>query len=486
MSVVNLSGFQPCDFRGVYGDGPDAEVSSHHAYLIGRAIARRLPFGESVLLSGDGRGSTGELLAALEAGLDRRAVNLGTGVPTPLAYLGKRIYRAYASALVTASHNPPRFNGIKIQIGPLPITPAEIADIREEVGRTRAGDRPPLVPPAKGASDSGGLQQVWRAYRDTISRVFDCAAGREIALDCMHGCYSGYAPEALRSMGYAVTAIRDGLSADFNGCTPNPAEDRNLGPLVDAVKAGRFSFGAALDGDGDRVRFVDETGCPVGNGTILALVTRHLIETGKNGGKRTVVYDQKTRLAVVGCLREAGAEPLIEKSGHTFIRTRVLQEDALLAGEKSGHFFWGGDVLYPVPAGDCGLFAIFAVDELLRRAGEPLSSLAATVPDSPFYTGDIRGLRCEGDRAALLAYIGERVDRDAYAVSTVDGVRIEARGVFAHLRASVTESHMLTAAFDAMEARSLRTVADLVLGLLPDDAGDVAEGIAARVEQLCH
>jgi phosphomannomutase / phosphoglucomutase len=475
--VLNLSGFQVCDVRGVYGLGAEAQISPVHAYRIGQSVKARIPADATVVVSGDARTSTPALLGALVSGLQRPCLCLGAGVPTPLAYFAKHLRRAYAIAIVTASHNPASFNGIKLQLGALPITPEEMAAIRNEVAKMEA----PVGTPSAAPGDKRLRQETWNAYTAAAQQAFGKGSGAALAIDCMHGCYSSYASELLTTLGHRVTALRDQRDGAFCGIEPDPAVDRNLAPLVAAVRGGNFAFGVAFDGDGDRARFVDEKGNAVDNGTALVLFVRYLMESKRDAGRRAVVYDQKTRLAVVAALRACGAEPLVEKSGHTFIRTRMLREDALFGGEKSGHFFWGGGTVYPIASGDCGLFAALAMDEVLRFFGKPLSALTAEVPDSPFYTGDIRGLRYDGDRTRLLETVANAVDRTEYRVSTDDGVRVESKDAFAHLRASVTETGMLTAAFDAADRDGLVRMVETILKALPQDAADIGQAIQTRI-----
>jgi phosphomannomutase/phosphoglucomutase len=477
--VLNLSGFQVCDVRGVYGPDAAAQVGPPLAWRLGRAVAARLPADAAMVLSGDGRGSTPALMSAFAGGLARPCRSLGAGVPTPLAYLARHRLGARAVAVVTASHNPASFNGIKLQLGALPVTPAEMAALREDVARME--DAPCVA--ADVPSDARLLQETKDAYAAAARRAFGGGEGAAVAVDCMHGCYAGIAPGLLAALGYRATALRDTPDDAFRGIEPDPAVDRNLEPIAAAVRGGPFAFGVALDGDGDRARFVDERGAAVDNGTALVLLVRWLLESGRDAGRRAVVYDQKTRLAVVAALRRCGAEPVVEKSGHTFIRTRMLRDGALFGGEKSGHFFWGGGALYPVDAGDCGLFAALAMGEVLRFFGRPLSALAAEVPGSPFYTGDIRGLRYDGDRGRLLEAVAGAVDRTACRVNTDDGVRVETDGAFAHLRASVTETGMLTAAFDAEDRDGLRRMVESILRALPPDAAGIGEAIRARVDR---
>jgi phosphomannomutase / phosphoglucomutase len=486
---LNLTAFQPCDVRGQYGESAQDQVSAVHAYLLGRVLAGTVPTDETLLLAGDGRSSTPRLLAMLEAGFGRPCLNLGPAIPTPLAYFAKSLFHSCGLAIVTASHNPARFNGFKLQVGDRPVQPGQLEQWREEVAHLYSNEIiPPFAPSTEPELFSGSAkrEEAWACYKRRCAEAFGPQPAFEmrVAVDCMHGCYSRRAGEALTEMGYDVIPIRDQLAGDFQGGIPDPAQDANLAGLSSIVSHSQAVFGFALDGDGDRARFADEKGNLLDNGTLFVLLVRFLIKSGRGQEGDKVVYDQKMRLAVVRALRDLGVEPLIEKSGHTFIRTRMLREDALFGGENSGHFFWG-DGLHPVPAGDCGLFAALAVGAMLRFFGQPLSQLAASVPLSPFYTGDIRSLRYDGNREALLAGMASMADRDRCVLGTQDGLRIETGAAFAHLRPSVTESNMLTAVFDAEDAQSLAAVRDLIIDLLPPEASNtvrlIKEAVAKRL-----
>ena len=482
--MINLAGFQPCDVRGVYGSQADAPISPLHAYLVGRSLAQFVPADQSVLIAGDGRDSTKVLLAALQAGLTRTCLNLGTQIPTPLAYFAKQQQNAYASAIVTASHNPAPFNGIKIQVADLPAQPELIASLRDHVEKEfQKGTRPPDPLPVP-LPELSIRQQLWKQYRDSLTQLCPELPSMSIVVDCMHGCYSDYAREALEAANFDVLTLRDETKGNFNSISPDPSQDKNLSGLQSAVTQKKAGLGVGLDGDGDRARFVDENGHLIDNGTMLVLFARYLLETNESAGGTTVVYDQKTRRAVVHALRAAGITPVREKSGHTFLRTRMLTENAVLGGENSGHFFWGGHNIGPVDAGDCGLLAIFVVARMLAHYQCSLGQLASRVPASPFYTGDIRGLYYPHDRTELLDDLATQAGRRGYQVDSTDGVRIESPRGFVQLRASVTEPDLFTAALDADDWHSLSGISAVLLDLLPDRAAEIAAHIQQRVEAL--
>ena len=496
VTSLNTAGFQPCDIRGEYGVDPTAQVSPALAFFVGRALAESVPRAQSLLGAGVGRAHTPILLARLEQWFGRACVNLGPQTPTPLAYFTKHARGHHSCAIVTASHNPAKFNGIKIQVGDAPPTPELLTLIRDRViqfanaesessPRREEGDgRAETNPPPLVAGYMRNAESAWDSYATFLKQMLrDPAALGRIAIDCMHGCYSRRAGEVF-TKGHRSTVLHDEVLGDFGGLVPDPAVDAHLTELTAAMQQERFGYGLALDGDGDRARLLDENGALIDNGTLVVLFVRYLLETGLSAGRTKVVYDQKMRLSVVQALRKLGAEPVMEKSGHAFIRTRTLAEKALFGGENSGHFFWGCPAVYPVAAGDCGLFAGVMAARVMQHFRQPLSALAATVDPSPFYTGDIRGLTWKGDRGALLAGMASRADRNRYAVDQTDGLRIETADAFGHLRASVTESDKLTAAFDAENIEALRSMVAELIALLPANAESIAQPIRGRVERF--
>jgi len=481
---VNLKGFQACDFRGIFGNTPDSQVSPIHAFIIGECIADLVPKGEMALVSGDGRVSTPTILGALMRAIGNKAHYIGTRIPTPVAYYYKHAKKIHSSVIVTASHNPAEFNGIKIQIGDRPITPEQMATIRNWVSQRYANGLVPHLlfhpepPPVKDASANS-------IYARFLVSLFKGKRRRaSVALDCMHGCWSGLAASIVADAGYEVNALRDKVLPDFGGAIPDPSEDSALKEISQSVARGNFLLGVGLDGDGDRVRFLDEHGKLLDNGTMMVLFVRYLIETGRCQPGARVVYDQKTRIAVVRALVDAGAKPIMERSGHTFIRKRILDEKTVFGGENSGHFFWNISHFSPFPAGDCGLFATLAAADMIQFYGMPLSELATTVACSPFYTGDIRNLRYAGNRQLLFCKIADALREKGYKPDTTDGIRIEQPDAFAHLRPSVTEPDMITAVFDADSSVALKNIAHIVCSSIPQDAKHIALTIKQKIEEL--
>ncbi len=412
-----MSIFKPCDIRGVYPD----ELDETTAELTGRAIGTELEGGDCVL-AGDVRTSTPALKSALLKGLTAAGagvIDVGT-TPTPVAYWAKSRLDADGAVIVTASHNPPEYNGVKFIIGELPVTPEDVERVRQRVeeGDFRSGSGHAVHRPVK----EDYLRWLGERYRET-------GVGLKVVVDAGNGALSTWAPEAFRAAGYEVEELFCTPDGTFPNRSANPSNPSALEAAAARTREADADFAACFDGDGDRVVFLDETGEFVPPEETLILLVRHAL--GKADGRRdAVVYDQKCTRLVPEEIREAGGRPVMERSGHAFIKRRLLQEDALLAGEASGHFF------FRELGGDDGLYAALLMGRLLGERGQSLGALRASI--SPYFISeDIRIPRPGGEAERVVERLG-----DAFAdrpQDRMDGVRIQFEGGWALVRPSVTE-----------------------------------------------
>lgn len=449
--------FKACDIRGVYGHGLTDDV----AYRIGRALGTVFA-GRSILVGGDVRLSTPALRARLVDGLlasGAAVTDIGT-VPTPAFYFGKRHLGLDAGVMITASHNPSEFNGFKIIPGELPITEDQLEAIRRtvEAGDFRSGD--------------GTLSEadVLPAYRQFIERAVPTLPGAEsfpVVVDCGSGCYSGIAPSVFSRLGYPVATLFDEPDGSFPGRSPNSADPRALGALSRLVMESGARLGVAFDGDGDRVSFIDERGRFLTIDRAIVILSRHVLETGGGG---TVVHDLKCSSVVPQSIRMHGGTAVPERSGHTFIKARMIAEDAVFGGELSGHFFYR-----ELRGGDDGLYSALLMVDIVRRSGGSLAALADSVPEFAT-TPDLR-IPIEGDRRSIIERIAEQFPGDR--VSRLDGVRVDFGDGWALARASVTEP-VITIRFEAQTGERLARIVDEFLRSVPDIRSAVDERLHAR------
>ena len=450
-----MSIYKACDIRGVVGDDLTPDLFRR----MGRGIALMMGGQRDIVVGGDLRPSTPELKAALVEGLcdkGRAVSDVGT-VPTPLVYFAKDHLPAYACAIITASHNPPQFNGLKFMVGNLPVLP-------EDVGRLRD-----LVAGPETASDSGGpagrvsTVDLVAAYEEWVLRTAEkflsaqTVAGRglKVIVDAGNGASSEIAPRVLDRLPQIeverLFCVPDGTFPDRD---PDSAVPENLRVLRARVADSGADIGVAFDGDGDRVAFVDETGAVLSADEMLVILLR--AQAARLEGER-VVYDLKCSQVVAREVKRLGAVPLMEKAGHAFIKRRMIQARAILGGEISGHYFYR-----ELHGGDDGLFSAIVGLRILQQARASLSDLRRSVPPR-FITEDVRIAYPPERTQALLAGVRDSFPKDRQ--DELDGIRVSFPCGWALLRTSITEPK-ITLRFEGENAAALEeTVADFLAPL---------------------
>jgi phosphomannomutase/phosphoglucomutase len=438
-----MSIFKACDIRGRYGADLTPEVAEQLGLAVGTELA-----GQVAVVGGDLRPSTEVLKEVLIKGMIAAGCHvIDVGVlPTPAFYFAKDYLQADGGVMVTGSHNPAGDNGFKISLGPWPITEEELASLERRMG---IGDF---------VQRAGSYErfEVIDHYETFIQSKFPAGGRLKVVIDAGNGCYARIAPQVLRELGYEVVELYCEPDGRFPGRPPNPAIAANLTTLCETVVRSGADVGAALDGDGDRVVFVDERGRVVESDRSIVLFARYLLGHGPG----EVIYDLKCSTIVQEEVCRAGGFPAMEKSGHAFIKTTLLRRKALLGGEISGHFFFGE------LGRDDGLYATLLMLHILAEEGRGLAALADTVPRYPI-TPDIR-LPCPPEETQIIVQELERsfAQETGCEISTLDGVRIAWPDGWALIRPSVTEP-LITLRFEAHSERRLAHIQEVVVARSP-------------------
>lgn len=446
-----MSIFKDCDIRGIYG----REITAADAYRTGRGLGAMLPGGAVFRVGGDVRVSTPELKEALIRGLMESGVNvedIGT-VPTPVLYYALANSNADGGATVTASHNPPEYNGIKYMIGHDPVTRA----IMDRLKGIIDGESYP--------DGAGSVVQVdvLTEYMAALKRRFSAKKALHVVVDAGNGAMSRVAPEAFRNAGYNVTELFCEADGMFPNRDPNPAEYKHLSALCAKVVEAGADFGVAFDGDGDRAVFVDEKGRAVINEKSLVLFIRRMLRDKPT----PVVYDQKSSSVIRKAVVAMGGEPMPERSGHAFIKKRFLDVGAAMAGEVSGHFFFG-ELGY-----DDGLFAALTMAEILCESDRTLSELADEIVCPPI-TPDLRVACAYADQQAWLDRVEKLAETQKCTVAKLDGVRLEFEDGWLLMRKSVT-AEQITLRAEADTAQRLKELLYMVADVLPGAVREVVD-----------
>jgi len=447
-----MNPWKACDIRGPFPD----EVSPELFRLIGQGVASGLPPGAKSLVAGDFRPSTPILKSALIEGLvmsGARVLDAGQ-IPTPIAYFAHQYFETDAVLIVTASHNPPTHNGLKLMVGGLPPLPEDFAQLRHQVDKGAFRS-------SKGSTER--LDPVPAYRQGIIERWKNLApAGRpEVVLDAGNGAWSELAPRIFAELGLPFHRLYCDVDGTYPNRSPDCARPEALAALQSEVTKTHSRLGIAWDGDGDRVAFVDETGSFATTDEVAALLIRRLL--AKQAGAR-VVFDIKLSSLVHRMVLEYGGVPIIERSGHTFIKRRMIEEECLFGCEASGHYFY-----QELRGGDDGLYSALLMIELVAEAGslrELRSSLAPL-----FVTPDLRL------PASVLPY-DEFVRRLRHLFrgareTTLDGYRFETPEGSVLVRESVTEP-VITMRLEGSSAAALRSLLAACHSTFPEVSSEIA------------
>jgi phosphomannomutase / phosphoglucomutase len=432
--------FRQYDIRGLV----DVELTPVVAHAIGRALAtvagERCGAAPRIAVGRDNRPSGERLAAAVRDGV---AMAGGTGVdvgllPTPALYLAVHQLDVQGGIQVTGSHNPPEFNGFKLLCGTDTLHGDEIQALRERIEADRV------------ASGNGTLtvdgSMLARYQEAIVSRNGPLSRPVKVVVDCGNGVASVCAERILTALGADVVPLFCESDGTFPNHHPDPTVPENLRDLQAAVRRTGAELGIALDGDGDRIGAVDEHGTIAFGDQLLILFGRDLAH--RLGTGVPVIFDVKCSNVLRDELAAVGLQPVIWKTGHSLIKAKMKELGAPLAGEMSGHIFFGGDYY----GFDDALFAAARLLAFVAREGGPLSRHLAGLPRT-FATPEIR-VDCPEDRKFAVVEDAARYFGDRYDTLTLDGVRVSFAKGWGLLRASNTQP-VLVMRFEATSESEL-------------------------------
>jgi phosphomannomutase/phosphoglucomutase len=433
--------FKAYDIRGVVGKSltPDA------CELIGRAIgteARALQC-TRLAIGRDGRLSGPELALAVARGLQASGVDvIDIGqVATPMLYFATYHLATGSGVMLTGSHNPPDYNGLKMMLAGETLAGEAIQKLKY---RIESGDF------MSGAGDYSQTD-ISGAYLDRITSDIKLKRPLGIVVDCGNGVAGAYAPELYRRLGCRVRELFCEVDGRFPNHHPDPSQPENLIDLIAALGDGDEELGLAFDGDGDRLGVVTKAGKIVYPDRQLMLFAADVLT--RNPGAR-IIFDVKSTRNLFPWIRSHGGEPLLWKTGHSLIKAKMRSTGALLAGEMSGHIFfkerWYGF--------DDGIYAGARLLEYLSAVRESDAEFAK-LPDS-VNTPELQLKLKEGENHALIAKLQKtaRFD-DAREIITVDGLRVEYADGFGLARASNTTPVMVLR-FEGDDVKALERIQD--------------------------
>lgn len=421
---ITKSIFRQYDVRGLVDRELTPEFAEHLGRAYGTYATARLGRAPVVAVGRDNRPSGSALAAGLRAGLVATgctAVDVGM-LPTPALYFAVVALGVDGGIQVTGSHNPPEFNGFKMVLDGEALHGDAIIELWELIIAERYTD---------GAGRHASDASILARYRQAIVERHHLARPIKVVVDCGNGAASLVAIETLRALGAEVVPLFAESDGTFPNHHPDPTVLENLVDLQEAVRAHGAELGIAFDGDADRIGAVDEMAQPVWGDQLLVIFGRDAVR--RFGGDVPVIFDVKCSTVLPHALTTAGARPVMWKTGHSLIKAKMKEEHAPLAGEMSGHIFFGGDWY----GFDDALFAAARLLEIVTRGPIGLSALLADLP----VTHTTPELRVDCADARKFDIVGEAAQYFSarYPVSTIDGVRIEYDDGWGLIRASNTQ-----------------------------------------------
>ena len=431
--------FRAYDIRGIVG----ATLTAQVVRAIGQALGTLAleAGGTTIAIGRDGRLSGPELSAALAEGIAASGANvIDIGmVPTPVTYFAAYHLGCGSAVMLTGSHNPPDYNGIKMVIAGSTLAGEAIQELRRRIESGRV---------AKGA---GRIEhrEIADAYLERVVGDVKLARPMKIAIDCGNGVTGDIAPRLFRQLGCEVTALYSEIDGRFPNHHPDPSQPKNLADLVALLADSDAELGLAFDGDGDRLGVVTKDGKIIYPDRQLMLYAKDVL--ARNPGA-TIIYDVKCTRLLEPWIESHGGVPLIWKTGHSFVKAKLKETGAPLAGEMSGHTFfkerWYGF--------DDALYVGARLLEIVSRERDP-SALLNALPDCPS-TPELNWTLAEGEPHALIEKLQASAPfPNAERILAIDGVRAEYADGFGLARASNT-TPVIVLRFEADTAQALERI----------------------------
>ena len=413
---ISKSIFRDYDIRGIYPD----QINESVIQKIAKAISLKC-FNEGVseiCVARDGRLSGKELLSALESSLSENGINvINTGVATtPLLYFAAKKSKFKSGVMITGSHNPKNYNGIKLIINDVPVSGVEIYNLinqNQDVSKN------------KGKITTKDFKEE---YISEIKKNININKKIKVVIDCGNGASGCIAPKLYKALGCEVISLYDEIDGNFPNHHPDPSKPENLIDLINKVKESNADLGLAFDGDGDRVGVIANNGEIVFADKILMILSKDILSIKKG----TIIFDVKCTNSLPKLIKECGGNPIMYPTGHFNIKNGIKKHNPLLAGEMSGHIFFN-DKWYGF---DDGVYSGARVLELIIKKKKSISNLNRELPQL-FSTPELNIEVSEESKFEIVKQFSSKCSLDGEKV-LIDGLRMNFKNGWGLLRASNT------------------------------------------------
>jgi len=441
--MINQAIFRAYDIRGIYPD----EIDEKSAYQIGLAFAAYVKDSgtEQIITGCDARISSPVLSRSFIRGVTDAGINiLNIGLaPVDMVYFASGSMHLPA-AMITASHNPGEYNGFKLMR-----KDADLMGINSGLSDVKK-----LIEEKRPLKSKKGLVVEKSIKNDYIEHVlgfteYDYIRPMRIAVDAGSGSVGPILGKILGKLSVNYTPLYFNPDGNFPYHEPDPKKEKNLSDLKNEVTTNHYHFGCAFDGDGDRLGMIDERGAIIWPDRYMILLSRLVL--AKNPGAK-VVFDVKVSEALIEDITAHGGIPIMCKTGHSYIKAKMIEEEAALAGEMSGHIFFR-DNFYGF---DDAFFAALKILEYLSAEDKPLSQIVAS---TPYYisTPTIQVQTTDEDKYGIVEKLTEEFKGEGYRVTDINGARVYIGDGWGLVRAS-SNTPTLVLRFEAKTQEGLNNI----------------------------
>jgi phosphomannomutase/phosphoglucomutase len=402
-----VSIFRAYDIRGIVGDTLTPEIVTQIGKSIGSEAEARGQ--KTVVVARDGRLSGPSLIAALTEGLraaGRDVIDIGM-VPTPVLYFATHYLKTGSGVMLTGSHNPPDYNGLKIMIGGDTLSGDAILALKTRIDKAQF---------VQGAGKRE-QQDIGEAYIERVTKDVKLSRPFKVVVDCGNGVAGVLAPKLIRALGCEVIELFCEIDGKFPNHHPDPSQPKNLEDVIAAVHKHKADLGLAFDGDGDRLGVIDSKGNVIWPDRQMMLYAGDILK--RNPGAK-IIFDVKCSSHLGNSITQHGGTPVMWKTGHSFIKAKIKESGALLGGEMSGHIFfkerWYGF--------DDALYTAARLLEILSKDKRPPHEVFMDLPDA-VNTPELKLDMREGEHFKFMQRIQDSLRFEDAEISTIDGVRAD-------------------------------------------------------------
>lgn len=442
---MNTEIFRKYDIRGIAETDLNSSTVGKLGFVLGEMAE-----GGSFAIGRDCRPSGKRLLENLAAGAQAAGCQvLDLGVQTtPMTYFAAWTLKPAITVMITGSHNPSSYNGFKMMKGLHTLWGKDIEDIRDRMlnEAERVFEKASPV-----------CRNVRESYMDRLRSEFSPPVSLKVAVDAGNGTGGDCAVQILKELGHRVVPLYCDADGSFPNHHPDPTVMENLRDLKEAVLKEECDLGIAFDGDADRLGIVDEKGQVIFGDRILCVLAEKVLSDNPGA---TIISEVKASSVFFSRVEELGGRALMLPTGHSIIKEGMTRENALLAGEMSGHIFFR-DRYYGY---DDALYAALRFLEIAETARGPVSSLTDSLPPVKA-TPEIREECDDNEKFRLVDKVRNILVNRGYRVNSTDGVRVEFERGWGLLRASNTQP-VLVMRFEAETAQLLASYEDIVRDIL--------------------